>query len=197
MGRDECIASARGSSRPVSAERLIQAAQKGAVDAVEAMLDSGADPGMRSSRGGRTALHEAASFGNADVARLLIARGTDPSPRDDDGLTPLHCAALDLVGRAGAARLLVDAGVDLDAVDRNGATALHMMATFGHDEAIRTMLAAGADPTIRDAEGSVPRDLTADPGIIAELARYEERETLRDESASTKTSARTAGRRRI
>lgn len=195
MGRDECIA--RGSSRPVSAERLIQAAQKGAVDAVEAMLDSGADPGMRSSRGGRTALHEAASFGNADVARLLIARGTDPSSRDDDGLTPLHCAALDLVGRAGAARLLVDAGVDLDAVDRNGATALHMMATFGHDEAIRTMLAAGADPTIRDAEGSVPRDLTADPGIIAELARYEERETLRDESAPTENSSRTAGCRRI
>lgn len=43
-------------------------------------------------RGGDTPLHAAASTGNTDATRLLLARGADPLRKNASGETPLNVA---------------------------------------------------------------------------------------------------------
>ena len=55
-------------------------------------------------------LHVAATRGEDDVARLLIARGADVDARNVQGSTPLHGAAAN--GHTSTVELLIAAGVD-------------------------------------------------------------------------------------
>jgi hypothetical protein len=61
---------------------------------------------------------------------------------------------------AGVARVLATGDVDIDAREGgrggSGRTALHAAASAGHVAVVRTLLAAGADPTRRDAAGRTP-----------------------------------------
>lgn len=44
--------------------------------------------------GGLIPLHNACSFGHAEVVRLLLRHGADPNSRDNWNYTPLHEAAV-------------------------------------------------------------------------------------------------------
>lgn len=44
--------------------------------------------------GGLIPLHNACSFGHADVVSLLLKNGADPNSRDNWNFTPLHEAAI-------------------------------------------------------------------------------------------------------
>lgn len=46
------------------------------------------------SSGGLIPLHNACSFGHADVAQLLLVRGANPNSRDNWNFSPLHEAAI-------------------------------------------------------------------------------------------------------
>ena len=46
------------------------------------------------SSGGLIPLHNACSFGHAEVVRLLLRHGADPNSRDNWNYTPLHEAAV-------------------------------------------------------------------------------------------------------
>lgn len=139
--------------------RLIQAAQAGFKDAVERLMDEGASVND-SIRGGRTALHEAASFGRADVAELLVTRGADANIRDDDGASPLHLASLNMSGSsAETVTILIAAGACLEARDQGGQTPLHWMATFDKLDGVRQLLDSGADPCAVDKSGQTPAEL--------------------------------------
>ena len=83
---------------------------------------------------GSAALHTAASNGDAELTRLLVAHGADVAARDLSGNTPLHVAAAghDGGGSVAIVKLLLDAatavGLDAaayaDAVNAQGRTAL-------------------------------------------------------------------------
>ena len=49
---------------------------------------------MLLSSGGLIPLHNACSFGHADVVTLLLKHGADPNSRDNWNFTPLHEAAI-------------------------------------------------------------------------------------------------------
>ena len=55
------------------------------------LLAAGAEVDARQG-GGYTALHEAALLGDADLVRLLLDHGADPTAPADDGLTPIALA---------------------------------------------------------------------------------------------------------
>jgi ankyrin repeat protein len=71
---------------------LHTAAEVGDVDAVEALLSSGADVNA-AAEDGLTPLHVAAAWGHDAVAEILLARAADCAARTCDGLTPLDLAA--------------------------------------------------------------------------------------------------------
>lgn len=62
----------------------------------------------------------AASQGDLDELRVVLATGVEPNEADYDGRTALHLAASE--GHADAVRYLLDAGADPDATDRWGGT---------------------------------------------------------------------------
>ena len=77
--------------RPDPAKDLIEAIRKGQPAVVHAFLAKGSDPNSRDANGG-TALHWAASRGNAEIARLLLDAGADRGATDAAGNTPLQIA---------------------------------------------------------------------------------------------------------
>ncbi len=79
---------------------------------------------------GSTPLHNAASNGHVEIARLLLQNGVDVNVRDRWDWTPLYCAAIH--GGIDILHILVENGADLEAQHNNGSRALHCAADRGH-----------------------------------------------------------------
>lgn len=60
---------------------------------MEHLLQTGANVHARDD-GGLIPLHNACSFGHAEVVSLLLCQGADPNARDNWNYTPLHEAAI-------------------------------------------------------------------------------------------------------
>ncbi len=108
-------------------EALVWAAKSDRVEAIERLVELGADPNADPYRG--TPLTWAAANGRRSAIRRLVELGADVNRRGTFG-GPDH---------------------------GQGATALHLAAQSGQAEAVETLLELGADPTLRDAiHGGTP-----------------------------------------
>jgi len=148
--------------------QLIEAAGKGQVDAVRALVGLGADVHVRL-QDGCTALHLAADKGHGEVVKVLVDLGADVHAQVQDGHTPLHQAALN--GHGEVVTVLVGLGVDVHAQTQDGGTALHEAAAGGHGEVAKTLVELGADVQSRDAEGRTPAFYANNPQVRALLQR--------------------------
>ena len=88
------------------------------------------------------ALTWAASQGDLDEVRALIATGVEPGTADYDGRTPLHLAASE--GQLEIVRYLLAAGAHPQPADRWGGTPLTDAETGGHTQ-IAKLLTQAAD----------------------------------------------------
>ena len=79
------------------------AAERGQHDAVQVMIDLGADP-CAADESGRTALHAAACEGQLTVLHQLLAAGADPNAQDGEGRKP--CDLAEAAGFGDAAQAL-------------------------------------------------------------------------------------------
>ena len=82
------------------------------------------------------------------LAKLLIDRDADVNKT---AWTPLHYAASN--GRLVVMNLLLDHHAYIDAPSPNGTTPLMMAAMYGSPSAVKLLLEAGADPTIKNDLG--------------------------------------------
>ena len=139
--------------------RLLEAAGKGDVATVKALLDQGADVDADNGRGG-TPLYVAAEQGHAGVAKLLLERGADPNVKDLEwGRTPLRHASLPdsrpqgKIDRAEIIKMLLDKGSGTDG------DALSDLIQGGHIDAAKTILSRGkVDPSyLNGALRAAPR----------------------------------------
>ena len=79
---------------------LIEAIEKGDIEAVKQAIADGADVNVRdlqsSHRGSSegTPLHYSVDEGHEKISELLIANGADVNAKDNAGATPLHAAAM-------------------------------------------------------------------------------------------------------
>jgi len=90
----------------------------------------------------------AAFKGYKDLVRKLIARDADVNKT---GWTPLHYAATG--GHVEIILMLLDENAYIDAESPNKSTPLMMAAMYGSTAAVRALLDAGADPTLRNELG--------------------------------------------
>ncbi len=89
----------------------------------------------------------AALAGDVELCRLLIARDADVNKT---GWAPLHYAATN--GHLEVMRLLLDEHAYIDAASPNGTTPLMMAAHYGSASAVKLLLEAGADPTLKNIQ---------------------------------------------
>jgi ankyrin repeat protein len=114
------------------------------------LLYAGANPEATTRLGGYTALHLAAREGNAEVMAALLDGGSDGEARTTTGVVPLHLAAAS--GSADAVNVLLQHGVPVDPVDdASGRTPLMFAAGDHRLEAMKALLAGGADPSLTSA----------------------------------------------
>ncbi|MBI1872942.1 MAG: ankyrin repeat domain-containing protein [Acidobacteria bacterium] len=158
------------------------AARQGSTDAVQALVDAGADINQRSAGDKITPIIIATINGHFDLAKLLLDKGADPNLIEDNGVTALYGAIncqwapkalypqprayeqqqttyLDLM------KALLEKGVnpnarvtkkvwysgynfDLSGVDEAGATAFWRAAYAADVDAMKLLVAYGADPNI-------------------------------------------------
>ncbi|WP_242108770.1 ankyrin repeat domain-containing protein [Luteimonas aquatica] len=114
--------------------------------------------------GGRSALHEAAFAGHAEIAAVLLDAGADVHARDAAGRTPLLEAARG--GRLATFEALVAARADVQALDEEQRDALQLAsrAEIVSSPLVRRLLELGADPARADAEGKRAIDYAAAAG---------------------------------
>jgi ankyrin repeat protein len=90
----------------------------------------------------------AALRGYLEICAQLIERDADVNK---PGWTPLHYAATE--SHVPVMQLLLDQHAYIDAASPNGTTPLMMAAMYGNASAVKMLLEAGADPTIKNDLG--------------------------------------------
>lgn len=119
---------------------------------------------------GSTSFVIAAKVADAEMMRLLIDAGADPSMTTEDGTTALMMAAglgkraaqeityysWDETNAIEALRVVLDAGGDINAGNAHGETALHAAAYHNANDVIRFLVAAGARIDATNAARQTP-----------------------------------------
>jgi ankyrin repeat protein len=141
---------------------LMFAAIGGDIETQKTLIDAGADVNVI---GGFdwTALMVASVKGHVAAVRQLLSSGADPNLRDIYGWTPLMRAVYEEREQVVQA-LLEQPEVNLNAKNDQGATALHLAATKGNEALTRSLLLAGADPSMGDRKGRTPENMAAAAG---------------------------------
>nr|GAT54196.1 predicted protein [Mycena chlorophos] len=112
-----------------------------------------ANPAARKNRK-ENVLHVAASAGNVDIVQLLLNKGIDHSPLNNNEQTPLYCAADH--GHAAVVQLLLNAGAEHSWEDERNSTPLHAAANGGHIEVVELLLSISQSCNRRTNSGYTP-----------------------------------------
>ena len=147
---------------------LMAASMYGQTNAVNVLLQYGANVALTDNRIGSTALHFAAdsSDNSCEILRCLIENGADVNGVNKVKQTPLMKAAKS--GHINALTLLIKHGADVDLQDSDGYKALHF-AVFGSDissEILSCLIGSGADVNARTNNGVTPLMIAAEEGHI-------------------------------
>lgn len=133
----------------LKATPLHYAAIYGSVEALQFLLEKGADPNAANQSGATPLILAAWNF---ERARLLVERGAVVNAATNRGITPLLVAAA-ASGNVNTVRYLLDKGADLRAHNADGEDALTRAAFSGDVETLKLLLDRGADPKRADAFG--------------------------------------------
>ena len=127
---------------------LADAAKAGDLDAVKAMLTNGGD--VNAAHGdGMTALHWAASNGDAAMTQMLLSAGANIRATTRlGGITALHIASQG--GHANVVAALIAAGADANTATATGATAVMLAARAGSADTVTRLVETGADVNAKE-----------------------------------------------
>ena len=117
-----------------------------------------------------TQLQLAASRGEIELIKGIIAQGGDINETNKHGKTALMLAAGN--GRPEATQLLLDLNANIDAQEIDGMTALMMAASDGKTETVKLLVENGADVNITNYYGATAMTNAAffnHPGAVQEI----------------------------
>ena len=184
------------SSRPMTGEKaaptLANAAMRGDIAAVRAMLAASKASINVAQGDGMTALHWAADRGDVAMTQLLLKSGANVKVTTRlGGYTPLHVAAQQ--GRGDVVRALLVAGAEPNVTTLGGSTALHYASESSSPEAVAALLEFKANPNAREREwGQTPLMYAANanrPEAIKALLKGKADPNLQTESIELTTTA--------
>ena len=162
-----CAATVAASDGTTDLHRAISTNQP--IETIHALIKAGADVNA-ANRYGVTPLSLAAGNGNDRVITLLIESGANAKAADarlTEGRTLLMLAAR--TGNVASVRQLVAQGQGSNVVNaaesRTGSTALMWAALGNHADAVRALVAAGADVNARSKVTAYPH---TPPGVIGD-----------------------------
>ena len=143
-----------------------KAAEEGNIEAVKQHLATGTYVD-RKNQVEKSPLFYAAKFGHKEIVELLIAKGADVNPKDDDCYTLKNAAS---EGHKEIVELLIDNGADVNAVISFGWIPLHLVDDL---EIARLLISKGANANAGFKTGETPFDLARLKGRwdIADLLR--------------------------
>ncbi len=127
----------------MDAQTIVQAAESGDTERLEALLGEGADVNAKAG-GGQTALMRAASGGHRAAVELLLDWGAEVNAQKNDGFTALMLAAF--FGHAEVVDVLLARGADPNTVDELGSTAMRWAAARDHADIARSIKEAADGP---------------------------------------------------
>src|SRR5262245_6962453 len=153
--------------RQIRERDLLSAAAQGNVGQMTELLDA-VNVDVRLEGDGETALHRAASRGHLQATRLLLDRGATVDAADGAGVTPLVLAAYR--GHTEVVKLLLERGAFVNAQEkRNGLSSLSHAVGRGDKELVAVLLAHGANPALKSADGRTALE-RADANGATEIA---------------------------
>lgn len=130
---------------------LWAAAHWNRTEAVEAMLEAGANPDIYGPDA-HTAAYAAVERGNVAIVKMLIQHRANLDIRDVEGYAPIHIAARE--GRTEIVRAILDYGYDVNSrTASTHETPLMLAADLRNPECLETvrlLLSRGADKTLRN-----------------------------------------------
>jgi uncharacterized protein len=169
-----CMLPGCGPSQSTAGKDLISAIHAGDSVAAQQCLQNGTSANSVDNNG-ISALAWAIHYGNVSIVESLLVREANPNVGyPSRGLTPLMLTAVPLKGRqmqssvadrVVIARMLLERGADVNATlgtsgeDGSGQTALHLAAASKNPELVRTLLAAGVDPRLKESHGWTALDV--------------------------------------
>lgn len=133
------------------------------------MIEAGADVNAKDRIEDSPYLY-AGARGHLEILKLTLTHGADLATTNRYGGTALIPAAER--GHVETVRTLIEAGVAVDHVNRLGWTALLEAVILGdggkrHEQIVRLLLDAGADPNLADKDGVTPLAHTQRAGYAA------------------------------
>ncbi|PKU40678.1 protein tanc1 [Limosa lapponica baueri] len=114
---------------------------------------------LRKSQALQQALTAASSMGHCQIAKLLVAHGSDVNLSDKQGRTPLMVASCE--GHLSTVEFLLAEGATISSLDKEGLTALSWACLKGHREVVQYLVEKGATTDQTDKNGRTPLDLAA------------------------------------
>lgn len=132
------------------------AAKYGYIQAINLLLNNGADIEAYDVPAQMTPLQRAAFCGHVEAVRLLIEDGANIEAKNAFGETSLFCATHPKTCRKEIMILLLEAGANINAKESHGQTPLFFAIDEGDDGAVQILLDHGADINAKDQLGGTP-----------------------------------------
>jgi ankyrin repeat protein len=131
---------------------LLRVAGTGDIDAMRAIIASGVDVNAKDAdHKGATALIYSAVSAEPEEMKILLAAGADIDEKDDEGMTALMWAAR--YNEISVVQFLLrqDPPANVNAKNDKNETALYFAARFNFTDMASELMAAGANPNVKDA----------------------------------------------
>ena len=160
---------------PKNIKPIYQAAANNNNKVIDALVAAGAEVNIQSYYGS-TPLSAAALQGHTEAVKSLLAAGANPNMTGKYGNTPLYLAALSIKKKDtfDVMRYLIAAGADVNVkqVKYEQETPLHAAVRKNHNNRVKLLLEAGANPKLRTSKGETPYDIASRYGHGQQIEGY-------------------------